>query len=246
MSKSDIVLTSTLPIYFRVSSGDKEHADLAREITGGPPELALREFTRAYWDLGTKQNRELEKVLTEDDEIRERGNRESGKSLPVDDQREKHITPWRHLRQALLLLARVELSKSPQALYEAALLLVGDYLKRPEFSGWKKSVKRGALPLEAARLYGDLLNGQMEGATFQLVPVKPGQLPVPAIVCPDLRTAAFVHDAYRVTKVCSGCQRIFVPNPEKDQKYCSLTCAGRIYQRRHRRRLSKSRQRRKQ
>lgn len=183
-----------------------QHDALYREIFGSEPPAKLHEFTRAFLTPGTREYRELQSATSDAD---------------------------RKCLAALVLLSRA-LSIAPgqrtaRDLYDATRLLI------PEYSG-PRSTFSGADPKQNAWLYAGLLNIEIRKAHLAVISTSRGQLPTPSLVCPDIRTAAFVWAAYRGLEVCPACGKMFAPNPERPQKYCSINCGQRIYQRRHRRR----------
>src|SRR5262249_45072897 len=65
---------------------------------------------------------------------------------------------------------------------------------------------------------------------------------LPAILCPNVRTASFVAAAFRGLAVCPNCLRLFDPYAEridgsKGDKYCTAACGSRYRQRLYRRRV---------
>lgn len=59
---------------------------------------------------------------------------------------------------------------------------------------------------------------------------------LPAIFCPDYKTAMYVHAVLRDLRACPGCDKPFIPD-RLDQQYCKPQCSGRQRTRRRRAKL---------
>jgi hypothetical protein len=206
MKTSNYVLTAIPPILFRQRGNAKDDEGLFFRIYGTKPPAPLKEFTRTYMVPRTPEYKAMEAATTVED---------------------------RKLLSALALLARAgsmrKSASTAKDLYDATGLLIRDYQGA-------RSAFADADPRHMAWVGPRLLNEQIRNAKLRMVFLRRGEPAVPCIVCDDLRTAVFVSAAYRGVELCAGCQRLFVPNPQRPQKYCSENCGQRIYQRRHRRR----------
>ncbi len=171
----------------------------------------VKEFTPAYMTFGTPERRSFEA------------------SVPKRD---------RDILAALPLLQRVQthetLSIAMRDLCDVAERLIPGWRppKRAIGGNWRE---------DAARIYAYHLRQGMKGARLVMTRANSGQPYLPAVLCPDLRSAAFVFAAYRGVEVCAGCRTVFASDQERDQKYCSGACAQRRYQRQYRLREKRKR-----
>ena len=77
-------------------------------------------------------------------------------------------------------------------------------------------------------MYPALLNNRIRKPQLVMYG-KRGETFLPSILCPDIPTAGFVFVSYRGVEVCPGCSKLFAPNPQRSQTYCSENCGQRIY-----------------
>ena len=133
---------------------------------------------------------------------------------------------------ALALLRRAQAMKSPAAkdLADAASLLLDR--RPPEWAISPVARRQGA-----AWWYRSLLNDGMRNARLVMARAKGGF--APAILCGDLRSAAFVFAAYKGVAVCAACRALFAPDPERGGNDCSEACGQNFRQKRYRLNLKK-------
>lgn len=138
----------------------------------------------------------------------------------------------RSILSALALLRRAQAMKSPAAkdLADAASLLLG--WRPPQWAISPVARQEGA-----AWWYRTLLNERMKKTRLVMARAKGGF--APAVLCDDLRTAAFVFAAYRGVEACAACHRLFAPDPERGEKYCSDACGQNFRQKLYRLKLKK-------
>lgn len=131
---------------------------------------------------------------------------------------------------ALALLRRAQAMKSPASkdLADAASLLLGE--RPPEWAIPPVGRREGA-----AWWYRSLLNDGMKNTRLVMSRAKGGY--APAILCSDLRTAAYVFAAYKGVAVCAACRGLFAQDPERGGDYCSEACGQNFRQKAYRLRL---------
>ncbi len=136
----------------------------------------------------------------------------------------------RAILSAVALLRRAHSMKSPAArdLADAASLLF-DW-RPPEWAIPPVGRREGA-----AWQYRSLLNDGMKNARLVMARARGGF--APAILCGDLRMAAFVFAAYKGVAVCAACRGLFAQNPERGGDYCSEACGQNFRQKAYRLRL---------
>ena len=219
IAQSNYHLTARPRILFQVRERDRAGngtRTLFLQIYGHKPptRIRVREFTHAFMEPGTPEYREREAATHKED---------------------------RRTLAALPLLARANSlpvgSAYAKDLYDATRQLIKGYpVKQSVFSELFADN-----PKKNTGLYPALLNDAIR-KTRLIMSQRSGEPFLPSILCPDIATAAFAFAAYRGVEVCPGCCKLFAPNPDRDQTYCSENCGQRIYQRRYRRR-QKSRRR---
>jgi hypothetical protein len=217
MSRPNYHLTVRPRILYQVRESERA-GDGARtlilQIYGHEPATRAREFNRAYMTPGTPEYRIREAATSDQD---------------------------RRILAALLLLARANQlpagSAAAKDLYDATRLLIPDYPAPQSVFCEAKSLTD---PKKVAWLYPALLNDKISKSRL-LMTRRRGEPFLPSILCPDIPTAAFVFASYRGIEVCPGCRKLFAPNPDRSQTYCSENCGQRIYQRRYRRRQKSGR-----
>jgi len=133
---------------------------------------------------------------------------------------------------AALVILRRAITTHSEELAQAAESLLG--WRPPEWAIEEKLSTRHARKAAADLLYSALLNYGMKYARLEIRETAGGY--VPAIICPGLRTAAFVFAAWEGVEVCPGCGRLFAPDPNKRAKYHSAPCGQRIRQQEYRKR----------
>ena len=133
---------------------------------------------------------------------------------------------------AIVLLQRAYLSELPAAkdMADAAALMF-DW-RPPEWAISPRNRQKGA-----SFWYRSLLNEGMNRARLVMARAKGGF--APAVLCPDIPTAAFVFSAFRGARVCASCRQLFAPDPERDEKYCSKSCGQNFRQKAYRSRVRK-------
>lgn len=136
----------------------------------------------------------------------------------------------RAVLSAIALLRRAQAMKLPAAkdMADAASLLL-DW-RPPEWAISPVNRREGA-----AWHYRTLLTDGMKKTRLVMARARGGF--APAVLCPDLRTAAFVFAAYRGVEVCAACQELFAPDPERGGKYCSEACGQNYRQKLYRLKL---------
>jgi hypothetical protein len=180
---------------------------LAIEICGADLPATI-EFTPDHMTYGTAEYRDLQKAMTEAD-------RKTLCALIFLRESGRHVGSEKSAKEMLsaskLLFPEFD---TPEGVLEGVL----EDVKRQSASTW---------------IYPAILTERMEGARIVMTRTKPSQPPVPAIMCPDIVTAAFVYAAWRGVKVCLGCRQLFAPSRE-NAKYCSATCGQRVWQQSYR------------
>jgi CGNR zinc finger len=215
MSLSNSNLTVRPRILFCASKHQLADADLWGKIFGEKPPVSVRwtEFTAKFMTIGARERKEFEAGISNED---------------------------RDALAALRLLRRAASMPGDSAaadLCEATrrLIHVHDYPK-----GLNARIVFSHGPKKIMRLYKGLLNENIKQA--RLAVTTQGGEPSVNILCPDIRTAAFVFAAFRGLEICPGCGKLFAPNPQRAaQHYCSKNCGQRIYQREFRQRQKSKR-----
>jgi hypothetical protein len=148
---------------------------------------------------------------------RERKEMEAG----IGDEDRDTLTALRLLRRA----ASMPGDSAATDLYDATRRMIHDYPK-----GLNARAIFTDSPKKIMRLYRGLLNENIKRA--RLTVTTQGEEPSVSVLCPDIKTAAFVYAAFGGLEVCPGCGKLFAPNPQRAaQHYCSKNCGQRIYQR---------------
>ena len=62
---------------------------------------------------------------------------------------------------------------------------------------------------------------------------------VPAIFCPDIKTALYVRNAIDGQKICLGCGELFVPDRANQFYHANGRCGPRYRQRRYRDKMNR-------
>jgi hypothetical protein len=135
---------------------------------------------------------------------------------------------------ASLRLLQYAHAKAPDAareLVEAFSVLSGGW--RPRDLGYGHLSQREL----AANFYSGSFNDEMKSARVIMSRPTRSEAPVPAIWAPDIRTAAFVFAAFRGVEVCASCHRLFAPDRERGEKYCSDACGQNFRQKLYRQRV---------
>jgi hypothetical protein len=123
--------------------------------------------------------------------------------------------------------AKSELSHASSALIE-------DPRIRATFAG-------GKLPQVAAWFYPAFFNRGLKRARLVLWLTKQNQF-LPAIFCPDMKTATFAFAAFRGVVACANCGELFTLDSERvdksrGEKYCTAACGQRFRQKAYRQRV---------
>jgi hypothetical protein len=122
-----------------------------------------------------------------------------------------------------------------QALHDATNALVSGY------PGDLKAFYKGKDLREIAkRHYRALLNQELKHACLWI----PESAVVPVVLCPDIKTAAFVYHAYRGISACLNCRKQFAtdfPHADgsKSELYCSVRCGQQYRQKLYRHGINK-------
>jgi hypothetical protein len=178
-----------------------------------------REFTSAHVTPGTSDHKEYEASVSEED---------------------------RSTLQALTLL-RAAYSRpagdpiAEQALMDATNALVPGYPKSGPKEGDLKAFYKGKDLREIAnRHYHTLLNQELKHACLWI----PLSTVVPLVLCPNIKTAAFVYHAYRGVSACLNCRKQFATDfrhadGSKSPLYCSTRCGQQYRQKLYRHGVNK-------
>jgi hypothetical protein len=212
IGKHNVTITASPRILIRGGhvKADTEETRRLLESLRIEPRGSAKGFTRSYMTPGTREHKEFEAATSKKD---------------------------RSILSALALLRRAQAMKSPAAkdLADAASLLL-DW--RPPEWAQGRIIRTGEAisPLAqregAAFWYRTLMTQGMKGARIVMARAKGGF--APAVLCPDIRTGAYVFAAYRGVEVCAACQELFAPDPERGGKYCSEACGQNFRQKLYR------------
>jgi hypothetical protein len=198
-------LTHDIPILFSAQTGQVSFGAENPFFSAEIPFVrGVKEFTAAYMNLWTRQHKTKEQGISDQD---------------------------RRKLRALRLLQYVHSSGSAEAARE-----LGDALEVLGGAGVVERLGLSNVPKVelAANWYAGSFNFEMKKARIVMWQRNKNETPIPAVWCPDIRTAAFVFAAFRGITVCPGCRQLFAPNPQHPAKYCSEKCGQRIWQREYR------------
>ena len=210
MAHSNFHLTVRPTILFAASRRKVDEMFFEIYGKGQPGVRRWKEFTSQYTTLGTAERRALEKKLNAEDLA-------TLTALPL-------------LRRA----GSLPQGTASAELYEAARRLLPGYPKDLDAGSVFAKYTANQIMQEYARLLNDGIREARLSVTMH------GNEPSIAILCPNLRTAAFVFAAFGGLAVCEGCGQLFSLNPQRDNhRFHSAQCAQRLYQRAFRKRQKK-------
>jgi hypothetical protein len=139
-----------------------------------------------------------------------------------------------------LLKLRAASETAPKAarreLAEAAKKLIPDARLRATFQA-------GHLPEVAEWFYPAYFNRELKGARLVLWLTKQKRF-LPAIFCPNMKTAMFAFAAFRGVAACRNCGTLFTldserPDKSKSEHYCTAACGQRYRQKTYRKRSAR-------
>jgi hypothetical protein len=188
---------------------------LPRYVEWGLEFQSVKEFTSAYMRVGAPEHAEMEAGTSEKD-------RETWKGLL--QLRATHATSPFPLDERA---AKRELAS-------AGAKLIEDPRIQATFAG-------GQVRKVAAWFYPAFFNRELKRSRVVLWLTKQNQF-VPAIFCPDMKTAMFAFAAFGRIVACPNCGELFAPDSDRldksrSEKYCTVACGSAYRQRTYRTRL---------
>jgi hypothetical protein len=180
----------------------------------------VREFTSDFWELSSRQYKELKKETTERDRL--------------------------HVR-ALRLLRRAYIGEDEDSAREIMKKVEDLCIFPPEHnSALALDPSWGGNLARARHLYPLVFSRALKQARVRMWPTESGEF-LPVIWCPDMTTAMFAYAAFEGVETCLNCAKLFCTDlPRVDdshsEKYCTVACGQRFRQRIYRQRDKKKTQ----